>query len=80
MHHHGLFNAGLAASSDCGPFAANLHAEQSLADSVFDTRENETSFPQVVLKAQPVCDFIDASLKADRVAGRRNYGWLPPVS
>jgi hypothetical protein len=26
-------------SSDCGPFAANIHAEQSLADSVFDTRK-----------------------------------------
>jgi hypothetical protein len=38
------------------------------------------SFPQVELKAQTVCDFLNAPLIANRIAGRRNYRRLPPES
>jgi len=38
------------------------------------------SFPQVELNAQSVCDFLNAPLIADQIAGRRNHRRLPPVS
>jgi hypothetical protein len=38
------------------------------------------SFPQVELKAQTVCDFLNAPLIANRIAGRRNHRRLPPES
>ena len=38
------------------------------------------SFPQVELKAQSVCDFLNAPLIANRVAGGRNHRRLPAVS
>jgi hypothetical protein len=37
------------------------------------------SFPQVELKAQSVCDFLNAPLIANRIAGRRNHRRLPTV-
>lgn len=36
-------------------------------------------FPQVELEAQSICDFLDAPLIADQVAGRRNHRRLPPI-
>jgi hypothetical protein len=38
------------------------------------------SFPQVKFNAQSVGDFLNASLIANGIAGRRNHGRLPPVS
>ena len=40
----------------------------------------ETSFTQVELKAQSICDFINSPLISNQIAGRRNYCRLPPVS
>jgi hypothetical protein len=41
---------------------------------------DETSFPQVKVKSQSICDFFNASLIADGITGRRNYGRLPTKS
>ena len=38
------------------------------------------SFSQVEFNAQSVCDFLNAPLIANGIAGRRNHGRLPPVS
>jgi hypothetical protein len=37
-------------------------------------------FPQVELKTQSICDFLNAPLIANRVAGRRNHRRLRPIS
>jgi len=31
------------------------------------------------MKAQSICDFFNSPLISDQIAGRCNYGWLPPV-
>ena len=36
--------------------------------------------PQIELKAQSVCNFLDAPLIANRVAGGRNHRRLPAIS
>jgi hypothetical protein len=36
-------------------------------------------FPQIELKAQSVCDFLNPSLISNRIARRRHYCWLPSV-
>jgi hypothetical protein len=42
--------------------------------------ETRMSFPQVKVKSQSICDFFNASLIADGITGRRNYGRLPTES
>jgi hypothetical protein len=44
-----------------------------------DIRGDETSFPQIELKAQSIGDFIDSPLISNQIAGRRNHCRLPPV-
>jgi hypothetical protein len=47
---------------------------------VFHRSGQWTSFPQVEFNAQSVCDFFNAPLITNGIAGRRNHRRLPPES